>query len=509
MSDLLTRDEYQAIAEDIDFPCNAHIHGKFTGARSGETFASINPATGLELAQIAACGPEDVDYAVKKARQAFDAGEWSRAHPSHRKEVMIQWVKRIKRARYELAVLESLDSGKPIRDCATLDLPETLHCLAWYAEAADKLYDQISPSGDDALGLIVKEPVGVAACILPWNFPMLMLAWKVGPALAAGNSVIVKPAEQTSMTALRLAELAAEAGLPPGVLAVVPGLGPAAGAAIGKHPDIDAVSFTGSTEVGRLFLKYAAESNLKRVTLECGGKNPSVVLEDAAHLDSVAEHVVHSALWNMGENCTANSRLVVHKSRKDELLERVLNKLNDWRTGDPLDPANRLGALVSREQFDQVLSYIAKGKDEGATLLTGGEPLCPPDQGLFIPPTLFDLVTPQMTIAREEIFGPVLAVITAGSDEEAFTIANDSKYGLQASLFTSNVKHALRGARRLRAGTISVNCYGEGDITTPFGGYKLSGFGGRDNGLAAFDQYTETKTIWIDLGEHEIDATVD
>jgi gamma-glutamyl-gamma-aminobutyraldehyde dehydrogenase len=509
MSDRLTREEYHAIAEDISFPSNAHLCGKFTGARSGQTFATINPATGRELAQIAACGPRDVDYAVKKARQAFDAGDWSQAHPSERKAALIRWVKRIQRARHELAVLESLDSGKPIRDCATLDVPDTVHCLAWYAEAADKLYDQVSPSGEDALGIIVKEPAGVVACVLPWNFPMLMMAWKVGPALAAGNSVIVKPAEQTSMTALRLAELAAEAGIPPGVLSVVPGLGPDAGAAIGSHPDIDVVSFTGSTEVGRLFLKAAADTNLKRVILECGGKNPAVVLEDAEHLDAVAEHAVHACFWNMGENCTSNSRLIVHQRRHDELLERVLNKLNDWRTGDPLDPANRLGALISREHYDRVLDYIQRGRDQGARLVTGGEPLCPPEQGLFLPPTVFDGVTPDMTIAREEIFGPVLAVITAGSDEEAFTIANDTCYGLQASLFTANVKRALRGARRLRAGTVSVNCYAEGDITTPFGGYKLSGFGGRDNGLAAFDQYTETKTIWIDLGEREIDATVD
>jgi gamma-glutamyl-gamma-aminobutyraldehyde dehydrogenase len=402
-------------------------------------------------------------------------------------------------------VLESLDSGKPVRDCATLDLPETCHCIAWYAEAADKLFDRISPSGDDALGLIVREPVAVAAAVLPWNFPMLMLAWKVGPALAAGCSVIVKPAEQTSMTALRLAELAREAGLPDGVLNVLPGLGESCGAAIGRHPGIDVVSFTGSTEVGRLFLKYAADSNLKRVTLECGGKNPAVVLADAAHLDQVAEQVVRACFWNMGENCTSNSRLIVHRNLKDDLLARVLVKAREWRTGDPLEPANNLGAMVSKEHFDKVIGYLATATREGGRLVLGGEPLAL-GAGWFIPPTIFDGVTPDMTIAREEIFGPVLAVITAGSDDEALRIANDTCYGLQASLFTADVRKAHRGARELRAGTVTVNCYGEGDITTPFGGYQLSGFGGRDNGLEAFDQYTEKKTIWLHLGEDEIEA---
>lgn len=502
---LLTREEYAAIAKSMTYPSNAWINGKYTAARSGATFPTVNPATGETLAHIASCGPEDVDYAVKKARQAFDSGVWSRLHPTERKKVLIHWCKLLKRNRHELAVLESLDSGKPVRDTATLDLPESIHCLEWYAEAADKLFDSVSPSGDDALGLITREPVGVAACVLPWNFPMQMFAWKAGPALAAGCSLLVKPAGQTSMTALRMAELAREAGLPDGVLNILPGSGGSCGKAIGTHPGIDAVSFTGSTEVGRLFLGYAAESNLKKVTLECGGKNPAVVLADAAHLDSVAEHVVRACFWNMGQNCTSNSRLIVHQEIKDELLERVLVKLREWRTGDPLEPSNALGSLVSKDHFDKVMSYVAIAQKEGARLVCGGEPLAE-GSGLFLPPTVFDGVTPDMTIASEEIFGPVLAVIAVGSDEEALRLANDTCYGLQASLFTADVRKAIRGARELKAGTVTVNCYGEGDITTPFGGWKLSGFGGRDNGLAAFEQYTETKTIWIDLSEHEIDA---
>jgi gamma-glutamyl-gamma-aminobutyraldehyde dehydrogenase len=508
MSDLLTREEYQAFIDQINFPSNAYINGKFTSAKSGETFESINPATGKVITNIASCGKEDVNYAVKKARQAFDAGVWSKLHPGERKEIMIRLVKLIKRNRFELAALESIESGKPVRDCAEIDLPETINCLSWYAEASDKLYDQVSPSGDDAMGIIVREPVGVVACVLPWNFPMLMMAWKLGPALAAGNSVIIKPAELTSMSALRIAELASEAGVPDGVFNVVPGLGQNAGEAIGLHTDIDVVSFTGSTATGRRFLEYSAQSNLKQIILECGGKNPAVVLEHAEDLDSVAQHVVTAVFWNMGENCTSNSRLIIHEKHKEELLKRILDKVREWKTGDPLEPSNRLGAMISKDHFDKVMGYIKKGKKEGGQLILGGEPLKIED-GLFIPPTIFDEVTPKMTIAQDEIFGPVLSVMTVKSDSEAIKLANDTCYGLQASVFSSNIKRSMRAAREIKAGTVTINCYGEGDITTPFGGYKLSGHGGRDNGMQAFEQYTETKTIWIDLSEDELDANLD
>ena len=348
----------------------------------------------------------------------------------------------------------------------------------------------------------------MVACVLPWNFPLMMLAWKIGPALAAGNSVIVKPAEQTSMSALRVADLAIEAGVPPGVLSVVPGLGETAGQAIGMHPDINAVSFTGSTEIGRRFLEYSARSNLKRIVLECGGKNPCVVLEDAENLDHVAEHVAQAVFWNMGQNCTSNSRLIVHEKIKDDLLERVLAKTNDWRTGYPLDPANKLGAMVTLEHFDKVMGFIETGKKEGASVARGGAAI-ENGGGYYIEPTIFDGVKPDMTIARDEIFGPVLSVISVANDRSAVEAANDTCYGLQASVFTSHLKTAHRVSRAIQAGTVTVNCYGEGDITTPFGGYKMSGFGGRDNSLMAHDQYTETKTIWIDLGDDEVDAEVD
>ncbi|MDH3220448.1 MAG: aldehyde dehydrogenase [Gammaproteobacteria bacterium] len=500
MNDLLTHAEYQAIARELNLPGNAFIDGRFQAAKSKKTFASINPATGKTIAKIAACEAKDVDFAVKKAREAFDDGRWSRLHPAQRKEVLIRLAKLMKRNRHELAVMESIDSGKPVLDCETVDLPETIHCLTWHAEAVDKIYDQTAPVGDAAMALVVREPIGVVGLVLPWNFPMLMMAWKIAPALAAGNSVVLKPAEQTSLTALRIAELAFEAGLPRGVLNVVPGMGPDVGEPMGRHPGIDMISFTGSTETGRRFLNYSAESNLKKIVLECGGKNPAIVLEDAEDLDLVAEHVVNGAFWNMGENCSASSRLIVHEAVKDKLMKHIVARTRGWKTGDPLDPRHHLGALVDKEHFRKVASYLKKGR-----AIVGGKT----EQGCYVLPTIIDAVKPTDRLAREEIFGPVLAVITVRSTEEAIAIANDTEYGLAASLFSANGKQALRAAREIRAGTVTINCFGEGDITTPFGGYKQSGFGGRDNSLHAHDQYTELKTIWIDLADRNAKDPVD
>jgi 4-(gamma-glutamylamino)butanal dehydrogenase len=508
MSSLLTRDEYRALADSLPLPANAVIGGKSMSAVSGRTFDSINPATGEVLVKIACCGKEDVDLAVEKARRAFEAGAWSRAHPSERKRVMRRLCKLIERNAHELAVLETLESGKPIFDVETIDIPEALHCLEWHAEATDKIYGQTSPSGDDVVSLIVRQPLGVVACVLPWNFPILMLAWKLGPALATGNSVIIKPAEQTNMSTLRIAELAHEAGIPEGVLQIVTGPGELTGRELGLHPDVDMVAFTGSTEVGRKFLEYSAKSNLKRVVLECGGKNPCIVLEDAECLDVVARHATQAVFWNMGENCSSNSRLIVHVKIKDRLIEQILTKLRDWPLGDPLDPANRLGAIVSKEQFDVVMDYIKKGKAEGARLVTGGS-AHKLAKGYFIEPTIFDGVTPEMTIAKDEIFGPVLSVITVRSAEDAVRVANDTSYGLAASIFTANINRAHRMARDIRAGTVTINCYGEGDVSTPFGGFKLSGFGGRDKSLHAHDQYTELKTIWADISDPRPTRTLD
>ena len=492
MTEILTHAEYQAIAADLNLPGNAFIDGKFQPAKSKKTFASINPASGKTIAQIAACSARDVDLAVQKARDAFEDGRWSKLHPAERKQVLIRLAKLMRRNCHELAVMESIDSGKPVGDCASIDLEETINCLIWHAEAVDKIYDQSAPVGDDAIAMVVREPVGVVGCVLPWNFPMLMMAWKIAPALAAGNCVVLKPAEQTSLTALRIAELAAEAGLPRGVLNVVTGMGPDVGEPMGRHPGIDMLSFTGSTDTGRRFLHYSAESNLKKIVLECGGKNPAIVLDDAEDLDLVAAHIVNGAFWNMGENCSASSRLIVHEAVKDELMKRIIARARDWKTGDPLDPAHHLGALVDKEHFKKVSSYLKKGK-----ALIGGKT----EKGCYVMPTIIDGVKPTDKLAQEEVFGPVLAVITVRSTDEAIAVANQTDYGLAASLFSANGKQALRAAREIRAGTVTVNCYGEGDITTPFGGYKQSGFGGRDNSLHAHDQYTELKTIWIDLAD--------
>lgn len=494
---LLTQEEYQAIADKMTFPEGAFINGSFRPAASGKTYKSFNPATGEKLADIASCGAADVDVAVCKAREAFEDGRWSRRHPSERKDVLIRLAKLLTRNAHELAVMESLDSGKTIFDCQTIDIPETITGLKWHAELIDKIYDQVSPASCDHISMIIREPVGVVGLVLPWNFPLLMLAWKIGPAMAAGCSVVVKPAMETALTALRVAELSLEAGIPKGVLNILPGGGAEAGEPIGRHMDIDMVSFTGSTFTGKRFLGYSAESNAKEVVLEMGGKNPAVVMEDAENLDRVAQHVVNGAFWNMGENCSASSRLIVHKSVKAELLKRIYHHAQHWNIGNPLDPATRLGALVSKAHFDKVCSYLGMA----TTILFGGEA-----KAGFIEATIVEVENNGEQLARDEIFGPVICVIEVSSFDEAIAVANDTDYGLCASLFTANAKRAIRGARSLRAGTVTVNSFGEGDITTPFGGVKQSGFGGRDNGIYAHDQYTQLKTIWIDLSDDSDEA---
>jgi gamma-glutamyl-gamma-aminobutyraldehyde dehydrogenase len=495
--ELLTKEEYKAVAAALDMPNAAFIDGAYRPAASGKTFTSTNPATGKTLAKIAACNAKDVDFAAIKAREAFDDGRWSRRPPGTRKDVLIRLAKLMTRNARELAVMESLDSGKTIFDCETVDIPEAINCLKWHAELIDKIYEQIAPVSDDHIAMVVREPVGVVGLVLPWNFPLLMLAWKIGPALAAGCSVIVKPAVETSLTTLRVAELAIEAGLPRGVFNVVTGSGAEVGEAIGRHSDIDAVSFTGSTVTGKKFLAYSGESNAKEVTLEMGGKNPAIVMDDAENLDLVAQHVVNGAFWNMGENCSASSRLIVHKAVKAELLKRIVHHAKQWNVGDPLDPEIRLGALVSKAHFDKVRGYLKK---TGKTLLGGKA-----EKG-FVEATVIEVPDNDAVLAREEIFGPVLSVIEVSGFDEAIEMANDTEYGLCASLFTANAKRALRGARNIRAGTVTINSFGEGDISTPFGGFKQSGFGGRDNGMHAHDQYTQLKTIWIDLADDADEA---
>jgi len=478
---------------------DAFIDGAFRPAASGARFATDNPATGRQIAEVAAGDADDIDVAVKAARRAFDAGVWSRRAPAERKGVLLAFADLIDANLEELAQLEALDAGKPITDCRDVDIPETARTFRWYAEALDKVFDAVAPTGQDALGLIVREPIGVVGAVLPWNFPLLMAAWKAAPALAAGNSMVIKPAELTSLSTLRIAELAAEAGIPDGVLSVVPGLGETAGQALGRHPDVDALSFTGSTEVGRMFLRYAAESNLKEIVLECGGKSPQVIMADPPDLDYVAEQVLFAGFMNMGENCTCGSRLIVHRSVRDDLIERLVRRTADWPVGDPLDPATKIGPMIERAHLDKVLGYIEAGRREGARVVVGGGRTLEASGGYFVEPTVFDDVQNSMSIAREEIFGPVISTIPFDTEDEAIRLANETSYGLAASLYTTDLDTAFRLARSIKAGTVSVNSYSEGDITTPFGGYKQSGFGGRDKGLEAFDQYTQKKTIWVTL----------
>ncbi|MCH9779733.1 MAG: aldehyde dehydrogenase [Alphaproteobacteria bacterium] len=488
---LLTLEEYKSIARDLVLPTGAYINGAFRPAQSGNTFVTANPATGQPLANIAACDAQDVDSAVHHARRSFDQGVWAARDPAERKEVLIRLVKLMTRDQHRLAVMESLDSGKTIYDCQTVDVPEAINCLKWHAETCDKIYDQTAPASEDHMAIIIREPIGVVGLVLPWNFPLLMLAWKIAPALAAGCSVVVKPAEETSLTALYVAELASEAGLPAGVLNVLPGGGEAVGEPIGRHADVDMVSFTGSTATGKRFLTYAAESNAKEVVLEMGGKNPAIVMDDAPNLDVVAQHIVNGAFWNMGENCSAVSRLLVHHAVRDALLQRVEHHMQQWNLGDPLDPLTRVGALVSPDHYAKVKGYL-----DQATIVIGGRV-----ETHAIAPTVIAVENNSDALAQEEIFGPVLSVITIGSIEEGISLANQTTYGLCASVFTTNIKQALQAARRVKAGTVTVNCFGEGNISTPFGGYKQSGFGGRDNGIHAHDQYTQLKTIWIDLAD--------
>ena len=474
----------------------AVIDGQRIAAADGETFDKHSPIDGRLLGPVVRGRSADIDAAVKSARAAFEDGRWAAKPPAVRKRLLQRFAEKILAAKDELALLETLDMGKPIQHALAVDVPSAARCIQWYAEAVDKIYDQIAPTGPNALALITREPVGVVGVIVPWNYPMIMASWKLGPALAAGNSVVLKPSEKSPYTALRLAELAVEAGIPPGVFNVVPGYGHEAGEALALHMDVDAIGFTGSTRTGRRMLEYASRSNLKRVFNELGGKSAFVVFPDFTDIDRCAKTLAGSMFFNQGESCNAPSRVLVHERIADEFVAIVAAQAPRYAPGDPLDAATVMGAVVDETQMKTVLGYIEAGRNEGARVVTGGARVRTETGGFYIEPTVFDGVANSMTIAREEIFGPVLSVIRFKTEAEAVQLANASPYGLQASVWSHNINRAHRVARALRAGTVHVNQYDEDDITVPFGGYKQSG-NGRDKSLHALDKYTELKTTWL------------
>ncbi|AMT96792.1 MULTISPECIES: aldehyde dehydrogenase [Psychrobacter] len=464
---------------------------------STATIDNYTPINNTLIGQIASGTSEDVDIAVRVARDSFENGEWRHLAPAERKAIMQRWCVLMLEHSEELAALDCIDAGKPITECLNTDIPATIETFEWYAETADKVFGKVAPTGSAALGLIVQEPIGVVGAVLPWNFPAQMYAWKVAPALIMGNSVIVKPAELTSLSAYRLTELAYEAGVPKEALQMVCGLGENVGAALGRHMDVDMVSFTGSTEVGRLFLQYASESNLKEIVLECGGKSPQVVFDDAILDEAAINNILTAAFWNMSENCSCGSRLIVHSSQKESLLSQLKKGLKAWKVGSPYESDTAIGPMIEKTHFEKVCHYLKTAKDEGATLIVGGSIREDLGSGWYIEPTIFDNVSADMTLFKEEVFGPLLAITSFETEDEAIKLANETNYGLAASFYTQNIKRAYRVASSIKAGTVSINGFSEGDITTPFGGYKQSGFGGRDNGLEALAQYTQTKTIWV------------
>jgi acyl-CoA reductase-like NAD-dependent aldehyde dehydrogenase len=498
MAERLTQAQWQAKATTLRFRTQAFIDGRYVDAQSGATFDNVNPANGKVFAKVAATDAADVDLAVKAARRAFDAGKWSRAAPAERKRVLLKLAELIETNADELALTETLDMGKPIRDSQRIDIPATARCFRWYGEAIDKVYDEVAPTARDTLALITREPMGVVGAVVPWNFPLIMASWKLAPALVTGNSVVLKPSEKSPLTALRLAELAMEAGLPPGVLNVLPGFGETAGKALALHEDVDCIAFTGSTGVGKQIMQYAGQSNMKRVWLECGGKSPNIVMGDAPDLDAAATAAAWGIFFNQGEMCSAASRLLVDRSIKDAFLEKLIAVGNTLQPGDPLDPQTKMGAIVDKTQFERVLGYIDIGRKDGASIRLGGERARAESGGYFVAPTVFDGVNGNMRIAQEEIFGPVLATLSFQGEEEALAIANGVIFGLVAAVWTRDVRTAHRMARALRAGTVYVNCYDADDITVPFGGFKQSGMG-RDKSLHALDKYTELKTTWMSL----------
>ncbi len=476
----------------------AFIDGQFVPAASGRTFSDIAGRDGRPIAEVAEGGAEDVDRAVGAARKAFDDRRWADQSPANRKRVLLKLADLMRANRDELALLESLDVGKPIRDTVAVDVPSAAKTIQWYAETIDKVYGEVGPTGPDALSLVTREPIGVVAAIVPWNYPLIITAWKLGAALATGNAVVLKPASQSPLSALRLAELAAEAGLPDGVLNVVPGPGAVIGDALARHPGVDKIAFTGSTDVGKSLLRAVGESDVKAISLELGGKSPQIVLADVGDVEAAASMIGWGIFYNSGQTCNAGSRLIVHRSVREELVGQIADLGRELAPGEPLDPATKLGSMVDERQLEKVLGYVELGRAEGARVVAGGERVREETGGYYLPPTILDGVDNGWRVAREEIFGPVLTVTEFDDEADALAIANDTPYGLAAGIWTRDLNRAHRLSRAIRAGVVWVNTFDSADITVPFGGFKQSGFG-RDKGMAALEGYTQLKTTWFDL----------
>ena len=489
--------DWSSDAAALEIEGRAFIDGQYRDALSGETRTTMSPANGQDLADVAVCGTEDADRAVVVARSAFESGVWAAMAPADRKTVLVRWAQLIEDHADEIALLECLDAGKPITDTSGGDVPAAARTIRWSGEAIDKVYDQVAPTPANCLALVQRLPLGVVAAIVPWNFPLTTTAWKLAPSLATGNSVILKPASNTPLTALRIAGLASEAGLPDGVLQVLPGPGGSLGRHLALHQDIDGLTFTGSTEVGKQLMQYAGQSNLKRTFLELGGKSPNIVFADA-NLEKAAAFAAIAVFFNGGQTCTAGTRLIVEDGIRERFVDMVIAQSKKWMPGNPLDPATTMGPMIDAGQLQTVANYVAVGQEEGASLVAGGKQIMLDSGGSYHEPTIFNDVDNGMRIAREEIFGPVMSVIGFKDAEEAVAIANDSIYGLAGAVWSNNINTAHKVAAAVRVGTMGINNYFGGDMTVPFGGFKQSG-NGRDKSMHAFDDYTELKTIWIEL----------
>lgn len=485
------------MAGKLQIEARAFINGRYQNALAGKTRATFSPANGQKLAEVSSCGVEDADLAVGIARAAFESGVWANMAPADRKMVLVRWAELIADHADEIALLECLDVGKPINDTTNVDVPSAVRTIRWSGEAIDKVYDEIPPTPANSLALVQRLPLGVVAAIVPWNFPLSTTAWKLGPSLATGNSVILKPASNTPLSALLIAGLASEAGLPDGVLQVLPGPGGILGQHLALHHGIDGLTFTGSTEIGKQLMRCAGESNLKRTFLELGGKSPNIVFADC-NLEKAAAYAAIAVFYNGGQTCTAGTRLIVEDSIREKFVEMVVEKSRNWMPGDPLDPATSMGPMIDAAQLKTVADYVEIGRKEGAALVAGGRQVMADSGGCYYEPTIFDNVDNRMRIGQEEIFGPVMSVIGFKDAAEAVAIANDSIYGLAGAVWSNNINTAHKVAAAVRVGTMGINNYFGGDMTVPFGGFKQSG-NGRDKSIHAMHDYTELKTTWIEF----------